>query len=143
MTIDRSALAEDTLRQYCLPLVRKVHEEDPEEWGPWLEAVPADRLRVMAVLLAALVPVDESVSVLTAWVAERGLPETTEHGPDGELVDLVAVERALAGREKATLTRAERRAAVRVGTQRGRSAVELGKLLGTTSRTVQRVREAS
>jgi hypothetical protein len=140
--VNRDALAEDTLTRYCLPLVRKVREEQPEEWGRWLEAIPADRVRVMAVLLAALVPVDESVSDLTAWVRYIGAPDTVEE-IDGELVDLVAIERALAGREKADLTPAEQRAAARIGTHRGRSAAELGRLLGTSARTVQRLRGAS
>lgn len=75
MSVDREALAEDTLRQYCLPLISKVREESPEDWGPWLAAIPADRLQVAAILLAALVPVDEPVSRLSGWARYRALFE--------------------------------------------------------------------
>jgi membrane protein YqaA with SNARE-associated domain len=75
MSMDREALAEDTLQRYCLPLVSKVREEDPEDWGPWLAAIPADRLQITAILLAALVPVDEPVSRLAGWARYRALIE--------------------------------------------------------------------
>lgn len=73
MSVDREALAEDTLQRYCLPLIAKVREEDPEAWGPWLAAIPADRLQVTAILLAALVPVDEPVTRLAGWARYRAL----------------------------------------------------------------------
>lgn len=73
--VDRDELAAAILRHYCLPLVRKVHEEDPEAWGPWLAAIPVEHLRIVAVLLAALVDVDAPLSELTGWARYRSLHE--------------------------------------------------------------------
>jgi DNA-binding NarL/FixJ family response regulator len=161
--MNRDQLAEETLQQYCLPLIRKIHEEAPEDWGPWLEALPADRVRVMAVLLAALVPVEEPVSALTAWTRlDPPLPVETETvvaalaawltnggAPpvasaveiDGRLVDLVAVRHALEGQE-AHLTAAERRLAVLVGTRAGLSAADIAERIRITQRSVVRTRSA-
>ncbi|HEX2143007.1 MAG TPA: hypothetical protein VHG10_00725 [Glycomyces sp.] len=161
--MNRDALAEGTLHQYCLPLVRKVREESPEDWGPWLESLPPERVRVMAVLLAALVPIEEPVSALTAWTRmDPPLPVETETvvaalaawlvdggaAPvesaveiDGHLVDLVAVRQALQGQE-AHLSAAERRLAVLVGTRAGLSAADIGGRIGITQRSVVRTRSA-
>mgnify|MGYP000952124406 CR=1 FL=1 len=142
---DRDALAAETLTDFCLPLVRRVREDDPEEWGAWLAQIPADRVRVMAALLAALVPVDETVTDLTAWmhIDTAALPDTATEGAGGELIDLIAVERALTGHEPVGLTAAEKRAATRIGTVRGMSAAELAKRLDVTARSVQRYRKAA
>lgn len=139
----RDLLADDTLRQYALPLVGKIRDEAPEDWGPWLESIPVERLRLLAIVLAALVPVDESVSDLLAWMQDRGrrIRDTATRTPGGELIDLVAVQQRLDGR-KVPLTPAEQRVAIRLGTERGLSAAELGELLGITQRTVVRARSA-
>lgn len=138
--MNRDYLAEDTLRRYVLPLVSKVRDEDPEAWGPWIQAIPVDRLRVAAVLLAALVPVDASVSELTAWMRIGPDPVDLTEEVDGELIDLVAVERALSGRERIDLSRTEKKTAVRVGTDRGMSMKALAERLGMDSRTVSTYR---
>lgn len=161
--MNRDLLAEETLQRYCLPLVRKVREEAPEDWGPWLESLPADRVRVMAVLLAALVPVEESVSTLTAWTrmgpplpvevetvvaalvswlaAGGSPPAATAVEIDGHLVDLVAVRHALQGQET-HLSAAERRLAVLVGTRAGLSALDIAERIRITQRSVVRTRSA-
>jgi ABC-type enterochelin transport system substrate-binding protein len=131
----RDRLADETLRQFCLPLVGRVREEEPEEWGPWLESIPVERVRVMAVLLAALVPVDEPVSELTAWVAEERKAKVL----DKDYIDTVAVERALKG-ETVKLTRAEAVMVTDLGTAQGMTAVELAKILGKDQRTIVRYR---
>lgn len=159
--MNRDQLAEETLQEYCLPLIRRVHEEAPEDWGPWLASLPAERVRVMAVLLAALVPVEEPVSALTAWTRmEPSLPVETETvvaalaawlaeggAPppqsaieiDGHLVDLVAVRQALQGQES-RLSAAERRLAVLVGTRAGLSAADIAERIRITQRSVVRTR---
>jgi hypothetical protein len=161
--MNRDALAEETLQEYCLPLIRRVHEEAPESWGAWLESLPADRVRVMAVLLAALVPVEEPVSALTAWTRmEPPLPVETETvvaalaawltaggAPpvataveiDGHLVDLVAVRNALQGQET-RLSAAERRLAILVGTRAKLSAADIAERIRVTPRSVVRTRSA-
>lgn len=161
--MNRNELAEDTLRHYCLPLVRRVREDSPDDVGLWLESLPADRVRVMAVLLAALVPVEEPVSALTAWTRmDPPLPVETETvvaalgawlvdggAPpaesaveiDGHLVDLVAVRHALQGQE-AHLSAAERRLAVLVGTRAGLSALDIANRIRITQRSVVRTRSA-
>jgi len=112
-----------------------VREEDPAEWGPWLESIPVDRLRVVAVLLAALVPVDEPVSELTAWVAEERRAKLL----DKDYIDTVAVERALKG-ETVKLTRAEAVMVTILGTEQGMSARQLAKVTGRNQRTIERYR---
>jgi DNA-binding NarL/FixJ family response regulator len=161
--MNRDELAEDTLQQYCLPLIRRVHEEPPGQWGPWLASLPEDRVRVMAVLLAALVPVDEPVSALTAWT-RLGVPQPVETETvaatlatwlvnggappvqsaveiDGNLIDLVAVRQALQGQE-AHLTSAERRLAILAGTRAGLSSADIAKRIRITQRSVVRTRSA-
>ena len=59
--------------------------------------------------------------------------------PDQDVLDQVAVERAMSG-QRVPLTPAERRAAVAQLTRRGLSARRIAELLHTTSRTIVRIR---
>lgn len=69
------------------------------------------------------------------FAVENDLPRMISHDP--ELVDDVAVERALAG-ESITLTPAERRAAIATLLRRGRSAGSIATLLGLNFSMVTR-----
>lgn len=140
---DHDALAEEVLIEQALPLVRMIREEPTSTVEAFLAGIAADRLRVMAVVLAALVPADATVSDLTAWTRTQSplFPETAIELDNGEIVDLVAVDRVLEG-HRMKLTRTEKRAAVLIGTRAGLSAAQLAELLDTTTRSVQRHRKA-
>lgn len=63
-TQDRRA---DRLLERGLELVTRVRDDDPQATGRWLDAMPADDVRDMAILVAALVPEDRPTSELLAW----------------------------------------------------------------------------
>lgn len=56
-----------SLLEHALDLAGRVREEPPEAVARWLNSMPPVDVRDLAILLAALVPDDRSVSELLAW----------------------------------------------------------------------------
>lgn len=78
----------DRIAAVALELVQRVRDDDPEDYGRWLNnSVALEDWPALAVVLACAVPVDKPWSHLTAWAR---MPRTPRNSA---LVDALTEER--------------------------------------------------
>lgn len=138
-------------------MVVDVHEGSADDIAARLQGLSRHELEAVAVILAGMADPDKTLREVLGWVDfdESGAPLGREPAPivesvrdtargrvkAGQVVDEVAVRRALEAGPPVRLNQAERRMAVVVGVRRGLTHEEIASRLGMTKSAVQQVWE--
>lgn len=155
VTVEQRGDLAEALLPEAAGLVVAVREETAEEIAGRLAGLSRHELEALAVVLAAMVDPERRLRDVLAWVDfdEYGAPlpwpnksirTVRSAGADPvdtdrtRGVDMAAVDAAVAGASRITLTGRERTAAVHLAAVRGMSTAEIAVRLGMTEEAVKR-----